>query len=77
MMGKVAGLHFLFFNLIGFALGAMLVASVSDHVFAGATAITYAMSSVIGVFDVIAIASFFVLARSMRSGSCGTAAASL
>ena len=77
MMGKVAGLHFLFFNLIGFALGAMLVAFVSDHVFAGATAIAYAMSSVIGVFDVIAIASFFVLARSMRSGSCGTAAASL
>ena len=77
MMGKVAGLHFFFFNLIGFALGAMLVALVSDHVFAGATAVAYAMSSVIGVFDVMAIASFFLLARNMRHESCGTAAASL
>ncbi len=77
MMGKVAGLHFFFFNLVGFALGAMLVAVVSDHVFAGATAVAYAMAGVIGVFDVMAIASFFLLARSMRRGSRGPAAASL
>jgi MFS family permease len=69
MMGKVAGLHFFFFNLIGFALGALLVAVVSDRVFAGATAVAYAMASVIGVFDVLAIVAFFVLARNMRGGS--------
>ena len=77
MMGKVAGLHFFLFNLIGFALGAMLVAVVSDRVFAGATAIAYAMASVIGVFDVMAIGSFFVLARGMRLGSCAAGAAFL
>ncbi len=66
MIGKVAGLHFFLFNLLGFAFGAMLVAVVSDRVFSGATAIAYAMSSVIGIFDVIAIVSFFVLASGMR-----------
>jgi len=73
MMGKVAGLHFFLFNLIGFALGAMLVAVVSDHVFTGATAMAYAMSSVIGIFDVIAIASFLVLAKVMSVRSAGAA----
>lgn len=76
MMGKVAGLHFFLFNLIGFALGAMLVAVVSDRVFSGATAIAYAMSSVIGIFDVIAIASFLVLAQGMRLRSSGAAESS-
>lgn len=71
MMGRVAGLHFFLFNLIGFALGAMLVAVVSDRVFTGAAAIAYAMSSVIGIFDVIAIASFLVLAQGMRLTSSG------
>jgi MFS family permease len=73
MMGKVAGLHFFLFNLIGFALGAMLVAVVSDRLFVGATAIVYAMSSVIGIFDVLAIISFVVLASRMRHRSVGAA----
>jgi len=77
MMGKVAGLHFFLFNLIGFALGATLVAVVSDRVFTGATAIAYAMSSVIGIFDVIAIASFLVLAKAMSLRSAGAAESSL
>jgi sugar phosphate permease len=73
MMGRVAGLHFFLFNLIGFAFGAMLVAIVSDRLFTGATAIVYAMSSVIALFDVIAIAAFFVLARAMRRARSGAA----
>lgn len=66
MMGKIAGLHFFLFNLLGFAFGVMLVALVSDHVFSGVTAIGDAMSTVIGIFDVVAIASFFMLAKGVR-----------
>ena len=69
MVGKVTSLHFLWVGFCGTLIGGQLYPAVSDLVFhaAGERAIAYALSSVIGTLDLIALATYAILVLTTRA----------
>jgi len=58
LVGRVASFHYFWVGMIGTGLGPAIIAVVSDHLYSGPGAISASMSTVSGLFDVVALLCF-------------------
>lgn len=69
LMGRVTAVYFIFQSLLGQALGPFLVASGSQYMFSGRTALATSFGFWMGLFGVGMVISVFVLRQRLRQKS--------